>query len=121
MEEIEAAAHAANASGFVAKLPQQYQTVIGDGGAHLSVGEKQRLNLARAFLKDAPILLLDEPTSALDVENEDLVLQSLRQLMKGRTTLIVAHRLATIRGLQKIFVLENGKIVEEGSPATLLA
>ena len=121
MEEIEAAAHAANASGFIEKLPQQYQTVIGDGGAHLSVGEKQRINLARAFLKDAPILLMDEPTSALDVESEAQVVASLFALMRGRTTLMVAHRLTTIRRVDKILVVENGRLTEMGAPDDLLA
>src|SRR5882724_3861859 len=121
MQEIEAAAHAANASGFVAKLPQQYQTAIGDGGAHLSVGEKQRINLARAFLKDAPILLMDEPTSALDVESEAQVVASLFALMRGRTTLMVAHRLTTIRRVDKILVVENGRLTEMGAPDDLLA
>jgi ABC-type multidrug transport system fused ATPase/permease subunit len=118
--EIEAAARAANAASFVERLPQGYDTVVGEGAARLSVGEKQRLNLARAFLKDAPILLLDEPTSSLDVENEELVIESLRQLMRGRTTLIVAHRLATVRGVDRIFVLDGGKIAEEGRPDELL-
>jgi len=119
--EIEAAAHYANASTFVEKLPQQYQTVIGDGGAHLSVGEKQRINLARAFLKDAPILLMDEPTSALDVESEAQVVASLFALMRGRTTLMVAHRLTTIRRVDKIMVVENGRVTEMGAPDDLLA
>jgi ATP-binding cassette subfamily B protein/subfamily B ATP-binding cassette protein MsbA len=121
IEEIEAAAHAANASGFIERLPQQYQTVIGDGGAHLSVGEKQRINLARAFLKDAPILLMDEPTSALDVESEAQVVASLFALMRGRTTLMVAHRLTTIRRVDKILVVENGRLTEMGAPDDLLA
>ncbi len=121
MQEIEAAAHAANANGFIEKLPQQYQTVIGDGGAHLSVGEKQRINLARAFLKDAPILLMDEPTSALDVESEAQVVASLFALMRGRTTLMVAHRLTTIRRVDKILVVENGRLTEMGAPDDLLA
>ena len=118
--EIEAAARAANADGFIRQLPQQYDTVVGDGAARLSVGEKQRLNLARAFLKDAPILLLDEPTSALDAESEALVAASLRDLMRGRTTLMVAHRLATLRQVDKILVLEDGRLTEAGSPAELL-
>ncbi len=121
MEEIEAAAHAANASAFIEKLPQQYRTVVGDGGAHLSVGEKQRINLARAFLKDAPILLMDEPTSALDVESEAQVVASLFALMRGRTTLMVAHRLTTIRRVDKILVVENGRLTEMGAPDDLLA
>jgi ATP-binding cassette subfamily B protein/subfamily B ATP-binding cassette protein MsbA len=119
--EIEAAARAANAASFIERLPQGYDTIVGEGAARLSVGEKQRLNLARAFLKDAPIVLLDEPTSSLDVENEELVIQSLRELMRGRTTLIVAHRLATIRGVDRIFVLDAGRIVEQGAPEELLS
>jgi ATP-binding cassette, subfamily B, bacterial len=119
--EIEAAARAANADAFIQRLPQGYDTIVGEGAARLSVGEKQRLSLARAFLKNAPILLLDEPTSSLDVETEELVVQSLRELMRGRTTLIVAHRLATIRGVDRIIVLDAGRIVEEGKPDDLLA
>jgi ATP-binding cassette subfamily B protein/subfamily B ATP-binding cassette protein MsbA len=119
--EIEAAANAANAHEFIRRLPQGYDTVVGDGAARLSVGEKQRLNLARAFLKDAPILLLDEPTSALDAESEGLVLASLRRLMKGRTTLMVAHRLATIREVDRIVVLNAGEVTEVGTAAELLA
>ena len=121
MEEIEAAAHAAGAAHLIEKLPQHYRTVIGDGGAHLSVGEKQRINLARAFLKDAPILLMDEPTSALDVESEAQVVASLFALMRGRTTLMVAHRLSTIRRVDKILVVDNGRLSETGAPEDLLA
>jgi ABC-type multidrug transport system fused ATPase/permease subunit len=121
MAEIEAAAHYANASAFIEKLPEQYRTVVGDGGAQLSVGEKQRINLARAFLKDAPILLMDEPTSALDVESEAQVVASLFALMRGRTTLMVAHRLTTIRRVDKILVVENGRLTETGAPDDLLA
>jgi len=121
MAEIEAAAHAANADELIEKLPQQYRTVIGDGGARLSVGEKQRINLARAFLKDAPILLMDEPTSALDVESEAEVVASLFALMRERTTLMVAHRLTTIRRVDKILVVDNGCLTEMGAPDDLLA
>lgn len=121
MEEIEAAAHAARADELIEKLPQHYRTVIGDGGARLSVGEKQRINLARAFLKDAPILLMDEPTSALDVESEAQVVASLFALMRGRTTLMVAHRLTTIRRVDKILVVDNGRVTETGAPEDLLA
>ena len=121
MAEIEKAAHYANANAFIEKLPHQYETVVGDGGAHLSVGEKQRINLARAFLKDAPILLMDEPTSALDVESEAQVVASLFALMRGRTTLMVAHRLTTIRRVDTILVVENGRLTEMGSPDDLLA
>jgi ATP-binding cassette subfamily B protein/subfamily B ATP-binding cassette protein MsbA len=119
--EIEAAARAANAHAFIARLVGGYDTVVGDGGARLSVGERQRLNLARAFLKDAPLLLLDEPTSALDADSEALVVSSLFDLMKGRTTLMVAHRLSTISRVDKILVLQDGRLIEEGSPAELNA
>jgi len=121
MGEIEAAAHAARADELIEKLPDHYRTVIGDGGARLSVGEKQRINLARAFLKDAPILLMDEPTSALDVESEAQVVASLFELMRGRTTLMVAHRLTTIRRVDKILVVDGGRLTEMGAPEDLLA
>jgi ATP-binding cassette subfamily B protein/subfamily B ATP-binding cassette protein MsbA len=119
-EDIEAAARAANADGFIRRLPQGYETPVGEAGARLSVGERQRLNLARAFLKDAPILLLDEPTSALDAESETLVVASLRELMKGRTVLMAAHRLSTIQRVNRVIVLEEGRISETGAPDELL-
>jgi len=118
--EIEAAARAANAHAFISKLPQQYQTMVGEGAARLSVGERQRINIARAFLKDAPILLLDEPTSALDAESEAQVVASIFDLMRGRTTLMVAHRLSTIRRVNKVVVMEAGRVTECGSPEELL-
>ncbi|HKZ08728.1 MAG TPA: ABC transporter ATP-binding protein [Methylomirabilota bacterium] len=121
MADIEAAAHAAHADELIERLPQHYQTVVGDGGARLSVGEKQRINLARAFLKNAPILLMDEPTSALDVESEAQVVASLFALMRGRTTLMVAHRLTTIRRVDKVLVVEGGRLTEMGAPEDLLA
>lgn len=114
-EDIESAARSANADVFIRRLAQGYDTQVGDGAARLSVGERQRLNLARAFLKNAPILLLDEPTSALDAESEELVVQSLHNLMKGRTVLMVAHRLSTIRRVDTILVLNDGKLAERGN------
>ena len=119
LDEIKAAAAAANAHCFIESMPEKYDTVAGEGGARLSVGEKQRISLARAFLKNAPILLLDEPTSALDADTEKLVVESLRKLMQNRTTFIVAHRMSTIREVDALFVLEQGRIVESGSPAEL--
>lgn len=120
-QQIEAAAQAANADGFIKGLPQQYETVVGEGAARLSAGEKQRINLARAFLKDAPILVLDEPTSALDQESEALVVNSLSRLMADRTTLVIAHRLSTVRQVDRILLLEQGRIVKSGTPAQVLA
>ena len=119
--DIEAAAARAAAHGFVAALPQGYDTPLGERGVTLSRGERQRLAIARAILKDAPVLLLDEATSALDAANETLVQTALAELMKGRTTLVIAHRLATIVGASRILVLDGGEIVEQGDHATLLA
>lgn len=120
-EEIVAAAKAAAAHDFVAALPEGYETRVGVGGGRLSGGERQRVALARAFLKDAPILLLDEPTSALDAQSEKLVQDALKRLMAGRTTLVVAHRLSTIRDADRIVVMEAGRVVEEGTHAELVA
>ncbi len=111
-EEIEHAARAANADAFIQKLANKYDARVGEGAARLSTGERQRIHLARAFLKDAPILLLDEPTSALDAESESLIGQSLRELMRGRTTLLVAHRPATIAAMQRVLVLNEGRLTE---------
>jgi ATP-binding cassette subfamily B protein len=119
-EEIIAAAEAANADAFIRRLPDGYDTVIGERGATLSGGEKQRLAIARALLKDAPILILDEPTSALDARTETLLLEALERLMEGRTTFIIAHRLSTIRNADRIVVLEAGQIVEEGRHEEML-
>jgi ATP-binding cassette subfamily B protein len=120
-EEIMAAARAANADAFIRRLPEGYDTVVGERGGTLSGGEKQRLSIARAFLKDAPILILDEPTSALDARTEAALLEALERLMSGRVTLIIAHRLSTIRKADRIAVLEHGYIIERGNHAELVA
>ena len=121
MEEIEAAAKAANALEFIRALPEGFDTVIGENGNRLSGGQRQRLAIARAILKNAPILILDEATSALDNESERLVQEALERLMQGRTTLVIAHRLSTIEGADCIAVLAGGRLVESGRHADLLA
>jgi len=121
LAEIEAAARAAEAHSFIARLPDGYQTVVGERGATLSGGERQRLAIARALLKDAPILILDEPTSALDAETEDQLLQAMERLTTGRTTLLIAHRLSTVRHADRIVVLAAGRVAEAGTHAELLA
>jgi subfamily B ATP-binding cassette protein MsbA len=119
-ENIIQAAKAANAHDFIMNLPDGYDTVIGEQGAKLSGGERQRISIARALLKDAPILILDEATSSLDTEAEIEVQDALENLMKGRTTLIIAHRLSTIRNAHRIIVLANGEIMEEGTHESLM-
>ncbi|MGD9816473.1 MAG: ABC transporter ATP-binding protein [Hyphomonadaceae bacterium] len=119
--DIEAAARAAAAHDFILALPQGYGTIVGDRGANLSGGERQRIALARAFLRDAPILLLDEATSALDAESEAKVQEALARLAQGRTVLVIAHRLATVRDADRILVFEQGRIVEAGRHDELLA
>lgn len=119
--EVVRAAELANADGFVRLLPQGYDTLVGERGMTLSGGQRQRVAIARAILKDAPILLLDEATSALDAESERAVQDALDHLMEGRTTLVIAHRLATIRAADRILVLDRGRIVEEGTHESLLA
>jgi len=119
--EIERAAGQANIHDFIVSLPEGYRTLAGERGARLSGGQRQRIALARAILKDAPVLLLDEPTSALDTESEALVQEALERFMRGRTTMVVAHRLSTIRDADRVFVLEDGRIVEQGSHAELMA
>ena len=121
LAEIEEAARLAAADGFIRMLPQGYDTIVGERGVTLSGGQRQRLAIARAVLKDAPILLLDEATSALDSESERAVQEALDRLMEGRTTLVVAHRLATILSADRILVMEEGRIVEQGSHAELKA
>ena len=120
-EAIVAAARKAAAHGFISALPQGYDSPLGERGVTLSGGERQRLAIARAILKDAPVLLLDEATSALDAANETVVQGALDTLMRGRTTLVIAHRLATIVNADRILVLDGGAIVEEGTHASLLA
>ncbi|RLA91812.1 MAG: ABC transporter permease, partial [Deltaproteobacteria bacterium] len=120
-EEVIKAAIAANAHDFILKLPKGYNTIIGEAGIKLSGGERQRISIARALLKDAPILILDEATSSLDTESEKEVQIALNNLMKNRTSIVIAHRLSTIRNADKIIVIENGKIVEKGTHEELLA
>jgi ATP-binding cassette subfamily B protein len=119
--EIEAAARLANAHDFIKRLPNGYATPVGERGVKLSGGERQRVALARAFLADAPILILDEATSSLDSESEALIQQAIARLMAGRTAIIIAHRLSTVRNLDRILVFERGRIVEDGDHDSLLA
>ena len=120
-EEVQAAARAANCDEFVEKLPQGYNTPIGENGAKLSGGERQRISIARALLKDAPIVLLDEATASLDVENETKVQGALSRLLAGKTVLVIAHRMRTVEAADKIVVLADGKVAEQGSPDELFA
>jgi ABC-type multidrug transport system fused ATPase/permease subunit len=108
------------ADEFIHRLPNGYETEIGERGVKLSGGQKQRLAIARAFLKDAPILILDEPTSALDPESEALIKRALEHLVEGRTALIIAHRLSTIEHADEVVVLERGRVIERGSHAELM-
>jgi ATP-binding cassette subfamily B protein len=119
-DEMVAAAQAANAHEFITDLPQGYDTLVGERGIKLSGGQKQRLSIARAILKDAPILILDEATSSVDTETEQLIQQALDRLMQGRTTLIIAHRLSTVRKADLIVVLEDKSIREMGTHAELM-
>jgi len=121
LARIEAAARAALAHDFIMRLPDGYDSVIGERGARLSGGERQRLAIARALLKDAPILILDEATSSLDAESEAAVQAALANLMEGRTVLVIAHRLSTVRRADRIAVMEHGSITELGSHDDLLA
>jgi ATP-binding cassette subfamily B protein len=119
-EALWSAAEAANAAEFLRELPEGLDTYLGEGGARLSGGQRQRLAIGRALLRDAPLLLLDEATSALDAESERLVQQALERLMKDRTTIVIAHRLATVRSADRIIVLDGGRIVEQGTHAALI-
>ncbi len=119
-DEVAAAAQAANAHDFISRLPQGYETEVGERGAQLSGGERQRISVARAFLKDAPILILDEPTSSIDSRTERVILDALEELMIGRTSFVIAHRLSTISHVDKILVVSDGRLVEEGTHEELL-
>ena len=120
-EEVLAAAHLANCDEFAEKLPDKWNTDIGENGCALSGGERQRISIARAFLKDAPIILLDEATASLDVENETLIQTALSRLIRNKTVLIIAHRMRTVVGADKIVVLSDGVVAEQGAPDALYA
>jgi subfamily B ATP-binding cassette protein MsbA len=120
-EEIEAAAKMANADEFISKMAHGYDTMVGERGLTLSGGQRQRIGIARAIIRNSPILILDEPTAALDTESEKLVMEALERLMKGRTVIIIAHRLSTIRDADKIVVLKGGYVAEQGTHDELVA
>ena len=113
-DEIREAARRAQAEEFILQMSQGYESPVGERGSHLSVGQRQRIGIARAFLKNAPILLLDEPTSALDPTTEAAIMGTIKELMRGRTTMIVTHRLATVHNVDRIVVLERGRIARTG-------
>jgi len=119
--EILRAAKLANADEFISRLPEQYDTMVGERGVTLSGGQRQRIAIARAIIREAPILILDEPTSGLDAASEELVFEALNRLMEGKTAMVIAHRLATVRRADVILVLDKGQIVERGTHDELLA
>ena len=118
-EQVVAAAKLAHCDEFVEKLPDGYNTLIGENGSELSGGERQRISIARAFLKDAPIILMDEATASLDVDNESLIQEALSELIKDKTVLVIAHRMRTVDGADKIVVLKDGVVAEQGTPEEL--
>ena len=120
-EEVLAAAREAQCDEFVQKLPEGYNTVIGENGSVLSGGERQRISIARALLKNAPVILLDEATASLDAENETLIQRAISRLVRGKTVLIIAHRMRTVEGADKLVLLKDGKVAEQGTPAELSA
>ena len=119
-EEVLAAARAANCDEFVSRMPEGYGTMIGENGARLSGGERQRISIARALLKDAPVVLLDEATASLDVENETKVQEALSRLLAGKTVIVIAHRMRTVMNADKVVVLDDGRVAEQGHPAELM-
>src|ERR1700759_2553855 len=119
-EEVEEALAAARCTDFIDTLPQGVHTMVGDRGVKFSPGQRQRIAIARAFLKNTPILLLDEATSALDLESEEAIREALDRLMRGRTVIAIAHRLSTLRSFDRIVVLDQGRIVEDGPPQGLM-
>jgi ABC-type multidrug transport system fused ATPase/permease subunit len=121
MAEIEQAARDANADDFIRRLPNKYETRLGERGTKISVGERQRISIARAFLRNAPIVVLDEPTSSIDSRTEAVILDSLDRLIEGRTTILIAHRLSTIRRADRVLVLHAGRVVQNGRHDELLA
>ena len=121
LEQVEAAARAANAHEFIERMENGYDTLVGERGVELSGGQRQRIAIARAILRDPPILVFDEATSALDTESERLIQDAIERLLEGRTVFVVAHRLSTVQRADQILVLEGGRIVEQGDHQTLLA
>jgi subfamily B ATP-binding cassette protein MsbA len=120
-KQIEEAAQLANANEFISRMPKGYDTLVGERGLTLSGGQRQRIGIARAIIRNTPLLILDEPTAALDTESERLVIEALERLMKGRTVITIAHRLSTIRDADKIIVLKAGMVAEQGTHEELLA